>query len=371
MAACILMTSSPASALPNAELPSPIWQYQLDEILNYNLSMRQVGSELYLKNAGIDTPRIAILDDKTGKEKALFPTHYQAYTDWGYMTEVGSNGNIYSLYTDNGAYKLRATNPKGKILWGKTFPEKVNAYAGISGLYLLDNGNLLVYNRVTNQSQSFILYQYDANGKLIKQKHLNEFVHDYRNGYLVTLASAGKSLTRVSFYDANLNRKYTLTMNPQQNEFRGLSSDGTVYFVSYDQEKKKTTVIARNLKGTQLWSQTVSGVAGRDNYYEVNGAGKYFLIQIGNALYLYNRQGLVTKKAFEGPFSYQIGSDQSVLVREEGKLTLLTDLLKALNTIHIESLPRTQEIKYFGNGEIYTYDWEENVLSKIDLKRKG
>lgn len=116
--------------------------------MNFNLAIRKVGNQIYLKNSGIGDAKVVILDDRDGKVKSSFGTHYQEYSDWGFMTEIGSKVEIYSLYTDKDAYKLRATNHKGEILWSKTFGEKVNRHSGITGIFMPNNDTFLVYIRL-------------------------------------------------------------------------------------------------------------------------------------------------------------------------------------------------------------------------------
>jgi len=362
--ACFLLTSGLSSGESSDQLPPPLWSYTVDEEMNINLAIRKVGDQLYLKNSGIGDATVVILNDKDGKAKTTFRTNDQEYTDWGYMTETGSKGEIYSLYTEKGAYRLRATNSKGEILWSKTFNEKVDEHSGITGIFMLNNDTFLVYIRLS--TYKYDVYKFDSSGKQLLKKQFNEFIHDYQNGYLITYSSLGKTKARISFYDANLSLKFKRDITFGKDDFRGISSDGTVYYTGYDKLKKTTTVIARNTKGTLLWSKTIPGELGRDNYYPNNPRKEGLLIEIGNTLYRFNAKGLVSKKAFAEKPDFQIGQDLSVLVKDGTRLTLLNDKLEVLRTANIATSPQSRTYKYFGNGVVYTYDWKSAVLSKID-----
>lgn len=212
------------------------------------------------------------------------------------------------------------------------------------------------------------MYKFDSSGKLLLKKQFNEFIHDYQNGYLITYSSLGKTKARVSFYDANLSFKFKRDITFKKDDFRGISSDGTVYYTGYDAAKKTTTVIARNTKGTLLWSMTFPGMVGRDNYSANNPRKEGFLVEIGNTFYRFNAKGLVAKRTFSEKPDFQIGQDLSVLVKDGTRLILLNDRLEVLRTANIASSPSSQEYNYFGDGVIYTFDWKSAVLSKIDWK---
>jgi len=368
-------TSVPSFANSSDQLPQPLWSYTVDDEMNYNFSFRKFGNQLYMKNAGSwytnssslklnDYANYAILDDTDGTLQSTFKSNRQHYTDWGYMTEIGGKGEIYSIYIENGTYKLRETSKEGKILWSKTFSEK-DSYQGIAGMFMLKNKTLLVYIRLN--TYKYNIYRFDSAGKQLQKKQLNESVHDYQNGYLITYSSLGNTKARVSFYDDNLNFKFKKDITFRKDDFRGISSDGTVYYTGFDKAKNTTTVLARNTKGTLLWLKTFSGTQGWDNYYERDAYRNEFVILIGNTLYRFNAKGLVGKKQFSSEKAeFEVGEDQTVLVKDKTLLYLLNEKMEVLRIADTASLPKYQKYKYFGHGIVYTFDWDSGVLSKID-----
>lgn len=367
---CLVLTNARSFAEsgsapdPASALPSPLWSYAVDQDLNFNLAVRQEGGRLYLKNGGNPEASVmATLNDKNGALLSSFGVPYQSYSDWNYMTEIGSKGEIYTLYTEKEAYRLRDVSNQGVTLWDKAFPEKVNRQAGITGIFMQPSGNLLVYIRLN--TYKYDVYQFNSAGQQLKMKPLNEFVDRYQNGYLVTYASRGSAGARLSFYDADLNRKFTRDITFRKDDFGGIDASGTLYFTGYDATKRTSTVVARNAKGTLLWSRTLPGEVGR---YDESPQMKGFTVFVGNTLYRFTANGLAGKITFPGRTDFQVARDQSVFAKDGSRLYLLNDRLGVVRTADIAPDSRSRDFTYAGGGILYEFDWQTSLLSKIDWK---
>lgn len=318
-----------------------------------SISLQKFGKQLYVKYSSpwfeddssssskyYNYTNFSILDDTKGSLQTTFKSDSQQYVDWGKTAKIGEKGEIYTIYTNRGKnqnYHLKATSKEGKVLWSKTFTEK-DSSQGIAGMFMLKNKTLLVYIRLN--TYKYNIYRFDSTGKLLQKKQLNEYVDDYQNGYLFTYSSLGKTKARVSFYDDNLNFKFKTDVTFGKDDFRGISSDGTLYYTGFDKAKNVTTVLAKNKNGALLWSKKFTGTQWRDNYYDGNGYKDEFVIVIGNTIYKFNAKGLAGKKQLSSERAdFQVGEDRTVLVQDQTKLYLLNEKMEVLRTANTEYLP--------------------------------
>lgn len=362
---CFFMSSTRTFAKIDG-YPPPLWSHTVSGDIKLNMSIRQFDNKIYLKNSGGSVEgRMAVLNDSNGSEVSAFSTNHQSM-NWGHDTEVGKDGNIYSLYSDRKAYRLRATDKNGKILWAKDFPEKVDNHNGIAGVFMQSNKTFLVYIRLN--TYKYNVYKFDYSGKQLLKKQFNEFINDYQNGYLTTMSSLGTGKILISFYDDNLSFKFKKATTYKIDNFRGITPDGTVYYQGYDEHSNMTTIIARDTRGKNLWKKSISGQAGRDNFYEDVQGFKGYLVIVNKTLYLFNKDGLAAQKTLpDNKIRLNIGQDHSLLVECNNQLVLLSDKLKAIQTINLSERDRNLDYTYVGKGVLYTFEGLSGVVSKIKL----
>ncbi|MGN7360362.1 hypothetical protein [Paenibacillus sp. SAFN-054] len=384
--------------------PEPAWEAQAPYLLPADTYVRKVKNKLYVMDGyGV----VSIMNDSTGDKIATVDPHTstfkRAYAGFFGGNQVGNNGNLYltTQYQDTKNHKLvrklQAYDSAGKPLWTRefsrplpvTFAEKVS---DISGLNIAGDGTLLFY--MSLEKYKFNVFRIDQQGKQIHKKEIKEYVYSYHNDLMTTLLneSGNKSdfsnyKATLTVYDAKLNVQFRQQIAGQK--FVGILPDKTLLFYKFN--KATTDVIARNSKGTVLWTKSLPGKVFIDNFEQNDSSfhSNVLITSVKNMLYVFNSKGLAAQKTLslihkKDNLAFTVNADGNILVVDEktalpqntqGQIIILNKDLSTLHKITLSSGSYLETANFYpGQGSWYRWfedlnnpDLETTVIRKFIL----
>lgn len=373
---CICLAISPFNPKVTAsdnkvkELPDPEWvvDHRTGDLRKVNNLLFTIGDEYV----------ISVLNDKTGAKSSevdVINSTSVLSGHFGYLNQVTSQG-VISVVTGHRKgsskdlyYKLRAFNQKGKQVWTYTFTDKATNAAGAVGQYILDDGTLLIYLKLS--ASSYMTYNFTQQGKLIKKKKVSEFINDYQNGYFVTnknWSGTGKEYkSTYSFYDSKFNLKFTQKVNGLFVE--GVLRDGTVIYSDTNQQGLHI-LMAKDQKGKLLWKKTFKANKSysRSELFTSDGKGYFFILN--NTIHLFDKKGLVRKLTLGSDTAYSVTTSKegTLMFLYDEKITFMDE--KSMRRLATFSYDNSvyNEFYYLGDGILYQSTQSgERKLTKYKL----
>lgn len=366
------------SATTFSTLPEPEWTFTVPDSTSMYLrkhNVRITDKAFYF----FENDRLYILDKKTGKQQASIPYllgSSVSFAFFGSRAQVGANGNVYILTIHRNAAgaekeRLTAYSANGTKLWVKNFDETIRSNAGVT---ILGDGTLLIYLETASEKQ--VTYHYDAPGKLLGKQQWNGATYGFYNGYLPIYNWTGKASSRVTLYDSQLTKQFSLDLKFDEGAFSGIGADGYAYREIYNGDTKTSIVYTQNAKGKVIWKQTLKGISQVENFEGIVNVGKkgfslgYTGILDNGDLFWVDKQGrLVTQSA--SATLYQPAPDNTIMLAEKSRVSIYqasegaAPSLKLLYTMNTESVNNKEDFVYEGDGIIYYI--KDNQIQRLNL----